>query len=283
MHTLRLDDNVTHQDVSEEGEDDDEGVRRDEQGFHRAALRLRSVPAPVHKAPPVRQAVIVPGKETRHVRDYESLLQAPIEGQLSWGHNGANQVGEGEPDKTGQHLRNAALLLQFGKSSFARAELALPSRAANEAHGQRERGHGYSCLPQCASLPLSSPLPLLLQPALYPRASSQPGSCAVIGLHDTICALTCCFSTQLRSRALLRGKDICGKSKIHLCRCQNPFSLPAAQLVQIPCSLHASSVCASSALSQDRSNMSCFTGLAGKFQLFLSMNRTEQNRTECNR
>lgn len=80
VHTLRLDDNMTDQDIAEEGEDDDEGVRRDEQGFHRGALRLRSVPAPVHKAPPVGQAVIIPGKETRHVRDYESLLQAPIEG-----------------------------------------------------------------------------------------------------------------------------------------------------------------------------------------------------------
>lgn len=100
MHPLRLDDNVADQDIAEEGEDDDEGVRRDEQGFHRGALRLRSVAAPVHKALPVRQALIIPGKETRHVRNYKSLLQALIEGQL-WGHKGINQVGEGEPDKAG--------------------------------------------------------------------------------------------------------------------------------------------------------------------------------------
>lgn len=101
VHALRLDDNVTDQDIAEEGEDDDEGVRRDEQGFHRGALRLRSVPAPVHKALPVGQAVIIPGKETRRFRDYKSLLRAPVEGQLSWAHKGVNQVGEGEPDKTG--------------------------------------------------------------------------------------------------------------------------------------------------------------------------------------
>lgn len=208
MNALRLDDNMTDQDVAEEGEDDDEGVRRDEQGFHRRALRLCSGPAPVHKALPVGQAVIIPGKETRHVRDDESLLQAPIEGQLSWGHKGDNQVGEGELDKTGQHLWNAALLLQFGKSSFARAELApCAGRAALASlspggckHGTGAAGaEGCSCLPQRASLPLSSPLLLLLQPALYPQASSEPGSSAVIGLHDIICALTWCFPTQLRS------------------------------------------------------------------------------------
>lgn len=104
VHALDLDDNVTDQDVAEEGEDNDEGVRRDKQGFHGDALRLRSVPAPAHKALPVSQAVIIPRKETRDVRDYKSLLQAPIEGQLSWGHEGINQLGESEPDKTGQHL-----------------------------------------------------------------------------------------------------------------------------------------------------------------------------------
>lgn len=104
VHALGLDDNVTDQDVAEEGEDDDEGVRRDEQGFHRDALRLRSVPAPAHKALPVGQAVVIPGKETRDVWDYKRLLQAPIEGQLSWGRESVKQVGEGEPDKTGQHL-----------------------------------------------------------------------------------------------------------------------------------------------------------------------------------
>lgn len=168
VNALRLDDNMTDQDVAEEGEDDDEGVRRDEQGFHRRALRLCSVPAPVHKALPVGQAVIIPGKETRHVRDYESLLQAPIEGQLSWGHKGDNQVGEGEPDKTGQHLWNAALLLKFGKSSFARAELApcagraalaslSPGALGGCKHGTRAAGaEGCSCLPQRASLPLAA-------------------------------------------------------------------------------------------------------------------------------
>jgi len=38
VHALGLDDNVADQDIAEEGEDDDEGVRRDEQGFHRDAL-----------------------------------------------------------------------------------------------------------------------------------------------------------------------------------------------------------------------------------------------------
>lgn len=38
VHALGLDDNVTDQDVAKEGEDDDEGVCRDEQGFHCDAL-----------------------------------------------------------------------------------------------------------------------------------------------------------------------------------------------------------------------------------------------------
>lgn len=64
VHALRLDDNVTDQDIAEEGEDNDEGVCCDEQGFHCDALRLRSVPAPAHEALPVSQAVVIPGKET---------------------------------------------------------------------------------------------------------------------------------------------------------------------------------------------------------------------------
>lgn len=204
VHALGLDDNVTDQDVAEEGEDDDEGVRRDQQGFHRDALRLRSVPAPAHKALPVGQAVVVPGEETRDVRDYKRLLQAPIEWQLSGGRKGINQVKEGEPDKTGQHLQNAALLLQFGNSSFAiansGAELTLCAGRAvlpllQTLHTSSRSG-GCSCLPQPAALPAVLPLLFLLQPVLYPHTSSKPVPSAAIGLHDIISALTCCFSTQ---------------------------------------------------------------------------------------
>lgn len=140
------------------------------------------------------------------------------------------------------HLREQNSLRAPGEPRSPRSAPALQTR-------HRAAGAGRcSCPPQCASLPLSSPLLLLLQPALYPQASSEPGSSAVIGLHDIICALTCCSSTQLRSRALLRGKYICEKGKITLFKCQDPFSLPAAQLKQIPC-LYTSSMCASSALS----------------------------------
>lgn len=103
-HPLGLDDNVTDQDIAEEGEDNDDRVCRDKQGFHSDALRLCSIPAPAHKALPLSQAVVIPGKETRDVLDHKSLLQALVEGQLSWGYKGVNQVGEAEPDETGQHL-----------------------------------------------------------------------------------------------------------------------------------------------------------------------------------
>lgn len=200
VHALGLDDNVTDQDIAEEGEDDDEGVRCDQQGFHCDALRLCSIPAPAHKALPVGQAVVIPGEETRDVRDYKRFLQAPIEWQLSWGRKGVNQVREGEPDKTGQHLQNAALLLQFGNSSFAIAnsgaelmpcaERAVPPLLQTW-HASRSRG--CSSFPQPAALLAVLLLLLLLQSVLYPHRSSEPGSSAAIGLHDIISALTCCF------------------------------------------------------------------------------------------
>lgn len=57
-----LDADVADEDVAEERDDDDDGVRRDQQGFGRHVLCVHPVPAPAHEGLPARQRLVIPGK-----------------------------------------------------------------------------------------------------------------------------------------------------------------------------------------------------------------------------
>ncbi|KAJ1113292.1 hypothetical protein NDU88_001545 [Pleurodeles waltl] len=78
LHPLVLDHDVTHQHVPKQGEDDDEGVCHDQEGFHHRILRLRPVPLPVYQAPPVGQRVVIPGKQAGYIRDFEVPLESCV-------------------------------------------------------------------------------------------------------------------------------------------------------------------------------------------------------------
>lgn len=83
---------MTHQDVAEEREDDDEGVSHDEQRFHRGVLGLGPVAPPAHKVLPVGEGVVVPEevrgigrgrgrRQARAVLPASGALRGPRQGE----------------------------------------------------------------------------------------------------------------------------------------------------------------------------------------------------------
>lgn len=106
MHSLVLEDDMTDQDVAKEREDDDEGVRHDEQGFHRGVLGLGPVAPPAHKVLPVREGVVVP-EEVRGVGRAQGGRQAPLVLLTLGALRGSHQGQEDEQHPVRDHIAGA--------------------------------------------------------------------------------------------------------------------------------------------------------------------------------
>ena len=188
-----------------------------------------------------------------------------MEGQFSCGSKGINQVREGDPDETGQHLRNAALLLQFGSSSFVRAEPRLCAGRAVLAslspgvlggcgcrHGTQAAERAGAPASRSELLSRSARWYFCSFSQLYtPRASSEPGSSAAIGQHGIISALTCCFSTLSRSPGRYSETSTSVRKADRSLQSSASFLSTSSPAMQTPCCLETSSMHASSAVFQD--------------------------------